>query len=381
MSDETFEQIVAEAETIPQDIVDEIRGVREDDFIVDDDSQLPEEIKNEVINGFASVKPTVYEEWKSTKHMLYGKKVLVTGGSGFLGKRVMAELEKFGAKPVCSHSREYNLNEYEQTRALFITYRPDFVIHCAGYNGGIEFNRLYPADILDQNIRMALNVHKASHEFGVQKVLSIITSCAYPDGADVLKEETLWDGLPNETIRGHGIAKRTLQVCAEQYHKQYGLDAVCTAVTNLYGPGDTFDLTRTKVVGAVIRKVVEAHQAGTDVEFWGTGAPLRQFMYVDDAAEAIVSALENYNEHDKPLNIGVNYEFTIRELVDTVVDAVGYEGNVTWDESKGDGQMRKMLDISHAEEVIEWSNTGFADGIRKTVEWYIANKDVADGRK
>ena len=171
-----------------------------------------------------------------------------------------------------------------------------------------------------------------------------------------------------------------LQACAEQYNKQYGLNAVCAAVTNLYGPGDTFNLTRTKVVGAVIRKVVEAHQFNNPVEFWGTGAPLRQFMYVVDAANAIVEALVKYDDPTKPLNIGVHSEFTIKELVKEVISCVGYDGVVTWDKSKGDGQMRKMLDVEHMKEILDVEITCFADGIRQTVEWYIANKKLADGR-
>ncbi len=322
----------------------------------------------------------VWDIAKSFVHPLAGKKVLVTGGHGFLGSHIVDILNNVGALPIAEHRNFYDLTSQEQTRALFITHRPEYVIHCAGHNGGIEFNRKYPAEILDKNMRMALNVHKSSHEFHVEKVLSIVTSCAYPDVDGVLKEHTLWEGLPNYTIRGHGLAKRMLQACAEQYNKQYGLNAVCAAVTNLYGPGDTFNLTRTKVVGAVIRKVVEAHQFNNPVEFWGTGAPLRQFMYVVDAANAIVEALVKYDDPTKPLNIGVHSEFTIKELVKEVISCVGYDGVVTWDKSKGDGQMRKMLDVEHMKEILDVEITCFADGIRQTVEWYIANKKLADGR-
>ena len=222
-----------------------------------------------------------------------GSRVLITGGEGFLGSAIAAKVKEKGGEPIILRHREVNLHDLNATIQFLTTVKPDLCIHAAGYNGGIEFNRMYPADIFYSNTVMGLNIHHACEYIGVKKVLSIMTSCAYPDtGMDILSEDTFWDGLPNKTIRAHGIAKRTLQIAAEAYNDQYELNAATVCVTNLYGPNDTFNLVRTKVVGALIRKFVEAVIEEEDtVECWGTGAPMREFMYVYDAAEAIIQAL------------------------------------------------------------------------------------------
>ena len=210
-----------------------------------------------------------------------------------------------------------------------------------------------------------------------------MTSCAYPDtGMDLLKEETFWNGLPNKTIRAHGIAKRILQVASEAYNDQYELDAATVCVTNLYGPNDTFNLVRTKVVGALVRKFVEAKIEEEDtVECWGTGDPMREFMYVYDAAEAIVQALENYDDHSQPLNIGTGKDISIKELVNHIIEAVGYEGEVFWNLEKPDGQMKKLLDTTRMKEYIDIAPVEIEEGIKSTVEWYSVNKDKADAKK
>ena len=210
-----------------------------------------------------------------------------------------------------------------------------------------------------------------------------MTSCAYPDtGMDVLKEETFWNGLPNKTIRAHGIAKRMLQVASEAYNEQYELNASTVCVTNLYGPNDTFNLIRTKVVGALIRKFVEAkiEEEGA-VECWGTGNPMREFMYVEDAAEAIVQALQKYNDHSQPLNIGTGKDISIKQLVEYIISAVNYEGDVDWNTDKPDGQMKKLLDTTRMKEYIDITPIEISEGIKKTVQWYISNKDEADAKK
>ena len=313
---------------------------------------------------------------------LEGSKVLVTGGFGFFGRGICKALETRKAEAVPVGSREANLLDLESFMQLLDSVRPDYCIHAAGYNGGIEFNRMYPADILYTNTIMGLNLHHGCEYLGVKKVLSIMTSCAYPDtGMEVLKEEDFWNGLPNKTIRAHGIAKRILQTSAEAYGEQYDLKSVTACVTNLYGPYDTFNLVRTKVVGALIRKFVEARLEGGDsVECWGTGDPMREFMYVDDAGEAIVQALEKYEDNSLPLNIGTGKDISIKQLVEHIVEAVGYEGEVDWNTDKPDGQMKKLLDVSRMKSMIDISPMSVKDGIEKTVNWYSSNKEKADAK-
>jgi nucleoside-diphosphate-sugar epimerase len=260
--------------------------------------------------------------------------------------------------------------------------KPDYCIHAAGYNGGIEFNRMYPADIFYANTIMGLNVHYACQYIGVKKLLSIMTSCAYPDtGMEVLKEETFWEGSPNKTIRAHGIAKRTLQTASEAYNDQYELNAATVCVTNLYGPKDTFNLVRTKVVGALIRKFVEALDNNESVECWGTGSPMREFMYVEDAAEAIVQALQKYDDSTQPLNIGTGQDISIKELVEYVIKATEFKGSVNWNTDKPDGQMKKLLDTTRMSNYVDIKPTNIEEGIKKTVDWYRGNKKYADSRR
>ena len=242
---------------------------------------------------------------------------------------------------------------------------------------------MYLADILYSNTVMGLNIHHACEYLGVKKVVSIMTSCAFPDtGMEILKEETFWDGLPNKTIRAHGIAKRILNAATQAYNDQYNLNAVTVCVTNLYGPNDTFNLVRTKVVGALIRKFVEAKLEENDqVECWGTGAPMREFMYVEDAAEAVVQALEKYEDVDTPLNIGTGTDISIKQLVDYIVKATNYKGEVFWNTEKPDGQMKKLLDTTRMKEILDVTPIEVEEGVKRTVQWYMENKEEADARK
>ena len=313
---------------------------------------------------------------------LEGKKVLVTGGEGFLGKAICLNLETKGAEVIVLKHSEVDLCNLADTLVFVDSVKPDYCIHAAGHNGGIEFNRMYPADILYANTVMGLNIHNACTFSGVKKIVSIMTSCAYPDtGMEVLEENTFWNGLPNKTIRAHGIAKRILQTASEAYKDQYDLDAVTVCITNLYGPYDTFNLVRTKVVGALIRKFVEAVIEEKDtVECWGTGAPMREFMYVADAAEAVVQSLQNYNDETKPLNIGTGKDISIKELVEGIVEVTGYKGEVFWNTDKPDGQLKKLLSTERMKEFVELEPTDFKDGLKQTINWYTENKQEADAK-
>ena len=332
---------------------------------------------------------------------LVNKIVVVTGGEGFLGRAVCDALARKEAIPVVLSHKQINLLDLGETIRFFLDTSADYCIHCAGYNGGIEFNQMYPADILYTNTIMGLNLYHACEYAQVKKLVSIMTSCAYPDtGMEELKEETFWDGKPNKTIRAHGVAKRILQAAAEAYKSQYDFNSVSVCVTNLYGPYDTFNLIRTKVVGALVRKFVEAQleyelekdrlirseldisEAGRpSVECWGTGSPRREFMYVDDAAEGIVQALEKYEDSDEPLNIGTGNDITIKELVEHIINVVGYEGEVFWNEDKPDGQLKKLLSVSKMRKFVQVNSLDIEDGLQKTVEWYINNKQEADARR
>lgn len=311
------------------------------------------------------------------------KNVLVTGAEGFLGMAIVDKLMEKGANPIVLRHGEVNLNDLQTLIHFLSAVKPEYCIHAAGYNGGIEFNRMYPADILFSNTVMGLNLHHACEYAGVKKLISIMTSCAYPDtGMEVLKEEDFWEGLPNETVRSHGIAKRVLQAASEAYSKQYEFNSVSVCVTNLYGPNDTFNLVRTKVVGALIRKFVEAKvEEEEQVECWGTGNPMREFMYVDDAAEAIIQALQKYEDNTTPLNIGTGSDISIKQLVEYIKESVGYEGEVVWNTEKPDGQMKKLLSVEKMKDYIDIDPISVKDGIAQTIRWYSSNKKDADAKK
>jgi GDP-L-fucose synthase len=303
------------------------------------------------------------------------RRVVVTGGHGFLGRRVMDLVrEKAPAHVFTFSSREYDLTRQADVARLYADQRPDVVIHLAARVGGIGANRDNPARFFYENAIMGIELIEQARRCGAQKFVQVGTVCAYPKFARVpFSEDALWDGYPEETNAPYGIAKKALLVQAQAYRAQYGLDAIYLIPTNLYGPGDNFDLESSHVIPALIRKCVEASQQGLpQIAVWGTGRPTREFLHVDDAARAIVLATERYDRPD-PVNVGSAEEISIRELVDRVVAETGYKGRVVWDASKPDGQPRRKLNVERASREFGFTAViPFAQGLRGTVEWYLA---------
>ena len=302
------------------------------------------------------------------------RRVVVTGGRGFLGRRVMAALrEKNPATLVTFSSREYDLTRQSQVARLYADHRPDIVIHLAARVGGIGANRENPGRFFYDNAAMGIEMLEQARRNHVEKFVQLGTVCAYPKFASApFNEDALWNGYPEETNAPYGIAKKALLVQAQAYRAQYGLNAIFLIPTNLYGPGDNFDLDSSHVIPALIRKCVEAReQKSPTVTVWGTGRPTREFLHVDDAARAIGLATEHYNGSE-PVNIGSGEEISIRELVDRIVAETGYEGRVLWDTARPDGQPRRRLNVERARQEFGFeARIPFADGLRRTVEWYL----------
>ncbi len=303
-----------------------------------------------------------------------GRRVLVTGGAGFLGSRIVARLAGLGAEPFVPRSREYDLVDRAAVRRLVETARPDLVIHAAAVVGGIGANRERPGRFFYDNLMMGAHCLEESRRAGVRKFVSIGTVCAYPKRTPVpFKEEDLWNGYPEETNAPYGLAKKMLLVQGQAYRQEYGFNAIFVLPVNLYGPGDKSDPATSHVIPALIRKCLEAVRDGRDsIEVWGTGKATREFLYVDDCAEGIVLAAERYDGAD-PINLGTGVEITIEELVGHVARLTGFRGQVRWDASKPDGQPRRCLDVTRAERGFGFrARTPFEEGLRRTVEAYRA---------
>ncbi len=306
---------------------------------------------------------------------LTDKRVLVTGGSGFLGRHVYTTLRARGVKPIAPPHGDCDLAIYGDTCAVFDVIEPQVVIHPAARCGGIGANRASPADFLRDNLNMASNVLEACRLFHVEKLVAVGSCCAYPRDAPLpLQESDLWNGYPEPTNAPYGIAKRVLLSLCQAYRQQYGLNAVHLIPANLYGPGDNFDLETSHVIPALIRKMTEATANGvTEATLWGSGRPWREFLYAPDAAEAIVRAAERYDAAE-PLNIGCGSEIQIEALARSIADLTTFRGKILWDPSRPDGQPRRFLDISRARELLGWqAATTLTDGLRKTIAWYIAH--------
>ena len=301
-------------------------------------------------------------------------RVVVTGGGGFLGSHVVERLRADGVDPFVVRRRDYDLTVEADVSRLFDEAQPDLVIHLAAEVGGIGANRDNPGRYWYANLVMGAHVLEQSRIHGVGKVVLLGTICAYPKFAPVpFREEDLWDGYPEETNAPYGVAKKALLVGAQGYREQYGTDAIYLLPVNLYGPRDNFDLQTSHVIPALIRKMVEA-QAGGDREIvlWGDGSPTREFLYVDDCAEAIVLASQRYDGAE-PVNVGTGEEISILELAELIGELTGYEGELVWDTSKPNGQPRRKLDVTRAEELFGFrARTPLRDGLTRTIEWYRA---------
>ena len=309
------------------------------------------------------------------------KTVLVTGGAGFLGSALVRTLEQRGLAKEnirVPRSRDLDLRQWEN--CVEAVRDVDLVIHLAAKVGGIGYNMANPGSLFYDNAVMGIQLMEAARQAGVRKFVAVGTICAYPKFTPIpFREENLWEGYPEETNAPYGLAKKMLLVQAQAYRQQYGFNAIYLLPVNLYGPGDNFDPASSHVIPALIKKFVEAVETGAEsVEVWGTGSASREFLYVDDAAEGIALAAERYDRPD-PVNLGAGFEITIRDLATLIADLTGFTGEIVWDTTKPDGQPRRCLAVSRAEQEFEFrAKTSFEDGLKATVEWY--RQAVREGR-
>jgi GDP-L-fucose synthase len=309
-----------------------------------------------------------------TKNFWKDKNVVITGGDGFLGHHLTAKIEARGPKSIfIPKYPEYDFRKYED--CLKVAKKGNVIIHLAANVGGIGYNREFPATLFDDNILMGTFMMMAAREAKVKKYVAMGTVCAYPKFTPVpFKEENLWNGYPEETNAPYGLAKKMQLVQAQAYRQQYGFNAIFLLPVNLYGPGDNFDPKSSHVIPALIRKFVDAKKKSErEIVVWGTGKASREFLYVEDAAEAIMLATEKYNKAE-PVNLGAGREIKIMELVSLIKKLVGYTGGIYWDKTKPDGQPRRMLDVSRAKKEFGFTaRTSFEEGLKKTISWYRSN--------
>ena len=301
---------------------------------------------------------------------------MVTGGSGFLGSRVVDKLRQRGCQNIfVPRSKDYDFVQKEAVQRAVKDSEADVIIHLAARVGGIGANMDHPAEFFYDNLMMGVQLLHEARQAGVQKFTAIGTVCSYPKFTPVpFREDDLWDGYPEETNAPYGLAKKMLLVQSQTYRQQYSYNSIFLVPVNLYGPGDNFDPASSHVIPALIKKCLEAIEAGEDrIVVWGTGAPTREFLYVDDAAEGILLATERYNESE-PVNLGSGMEISIKDLVHLIARLTGFEGEIVWDTSKPDGQPRRCLDTSRAEEEFGFrAHISFEAGLENTIKWYRAN--------
>lgn len=301
------------------------------------------------------------------------KKVTVTGGAGFLGSFVVERLKEKNPQDIfVPRSKDYDLRKKEAIVQMYEDTNPDVVIHLAATVGGIGANRENPGKFFYDNAIMGIQLMEYARQYDIEKFVALGTVCAYPKHTPVpFKEENLWDGYPEETNAPYGLAKKMLLVQSKAYRKQYGFNSIFLLPVNLYGPRDDFDLETSHVIPAIIHKCIEAKEEGKDkIVAWGDGSPTREFLYVEDAANGILTATEKYNKSE-PVNLGAGFEISIKELVELIVDLTGFEGEVEWDTSKPNGQLRRRLDTSKARKEFGFeAKVDFEDGLKQTINWF-----------
>jgi len=301
------------------------------------------------------------------------KRITITGGKGFLGKHLIKALQDKGYAHISiADLPEYNLIRSDDVRRLYEKTKPDIVIHLAAKVGGIGFNRENPGALFYENIMMGVQLIHEGYLQGLEKFVALGTICAYPKFTPVpFNEDDLWNGYPEETNAPYGLAKKMMLVQSQAYRQQYGFNSIFLLPVNLYGPGDNFNPQSSHVIPSLIKKCFDAKRRGEkEIVAWGTGSVTREFFYVEDAAEAIILAMENYNKSE-PVNIGAGFEISIRDLTEMIVELTCFTGKISWDATQPDGQPRRMLDTTRARNEFGFqAKTGFREGLQKTISWY-----------
>ncbi|MDD3296700.1 MAG: GDP-L-fucose synthase [Candidatus Omnitrophica bacterium] len=307
----------------------------------------------------------------------YKKKVLVTGGAGFLGSYVIKSLKVRDCKDIFVPKIEkYDLVKMNAVKRVYQDTKPDIVIHLAAVVGGIGANKENPGKFFYDNIMMGIQLMHEAMEFGVKKFVALGTICSYPKFTPVpFKEENIWDGYPEETNAPYGLAKKMLLVQAQSYRQQYGFNSIFLLPVNLYGPGDNFNPQSSHAIPAIIKKCCDAvREKKKEIILWGSGKATREFLYAEDAAEGIILAAEKYNKPE-PVNLGANFEISIKDLAGLIAELTGFKGKIIWDTSKPDGQPRRRVDASRAYQEFGFkAKTSFKEGLQKTVKWYQDNQ-------
>jgi GDP-L-fucose synthase len=308
--------------------------------------------------------------------------VLLTGGRGFFGRRILAALRRHGHEVVAPGRPDFDLLDRDSTARAVREARPATIVHSAAYYGGLGICLSEPVNLFDRNTRMTLNLLAAAGAAGVRRFVSVGSSCAYPgDVAGEMSEDDYWSGRLHRSVEAYGFSKKIQEVGVRAYARETGMTGQFPVITNLYGEHDVFTERRSHVVAALIRRFVTAVQSGADrVECWGTGDPVREFLYVGDAAEGIAHLMET--DYGEPLNIGTGVGTSIRELAGLVAGITGFAGEIRWEGVARDGVARKVLDVGRMRELLGWSPpTGLEEGLRRTIDWYVANKEEADARE
>ncbi len=310
------------------------------------------------------------------------RRITITGGTGFLGKYLARKFTKLGCRNIfTADHKDYDLVRLEDIQRLYDDAKPDIMVHLAARVGGIGFNMENPATLFYENLMMGVQLLHEGFLRGIEKFVAVGTICAYPKFTPVpFREEDLWNGYPEETNAPYGLAKKMMLVQSQAYRRQYGFNSIFLLPVNLYGPGDNFDPRSSHVIPALIKKCVDAGRNGEkEVVVWGTGKATREFFYVEDAAEAICLATEKYNDSEA-MNLGAGFEISIRELTELIVELTGFTGRIVWDETKPDGQPRRMLDTGMAFRELGFkAGTSLREGLKKTIDWYRANVETAGG--